>query len=85
MSKPLILVFGATGAQGSSVVDSLLKPDAFSLRAVTRNPSSDNAQALASVALKWWPAISMLALLNLSTKAYVFLTIELYCEKASFD
>lgn len=46
-SKPLILVFGATGAQGGSVVDSLLKTDAYSLRAVTRNPASDNAQALA--------------------------------------
>jgi hypothetical protein len=47
MSKPLILIFGATGAQGGSVVDSLLKTDAFSLRAVTRNPQSDNAVALA--------------------------------------
>jgi uncharacterized protein YbjT (DUF2867 family) len=47
MSQPLILVFGATGAQGGSVVDSLLKTGAYAIRAVTRNPQSENAQALA--------------------------------------
>ncbi|KAI0759300.1 NmrA family protein [Trametes elegans] len=47
MSK-LIAVTGATGQQGSSVVDFLLKePETFSVRAITRDPTSEAAQALA--------------------------------------
>ena len=49
MSPKLITVFGATGAQGSSVIRSLgeniSKP--FTLRGITRNPSSASAQELA--------------------------------------
>ncbi|KAH7125622.1 hypothetical protein B0J11DRAFT_310636 [Dendryphion nanum] len=50
MSSKLITVFGATGAQGSSVVRSLTAntSKAFTLRGITRNPSSDSAQALSS-------------------------------------
>jgi len=44
--KPLILIFGATGAQGGSVVNYLLNSGKFTLRAVTRNTSSENAKAL---------------------------------------
>jgi uncharacterized protein YbjT (DUF2867 family) len=45
--KKKILVFGATGAQGGSVVNALLKEkDKYSIRAVTRNPESDKAKAL---------------------------------------
>ncbi|KAI0653485.1 NmrA family protein [Cubamyces menziesii] len=48
-AKRLIAVTGATGQQGSSVVDFLLKePDTFSVRAITRNPESPAAQALAA-------------------------------------
>ncbi|KAI0352475.1 NmrA family protein [Trametes cingulata] len=48
MSK-LIAVTGATGQQGSSVVEFLLKePQTFSVRAITRDPSSPAAQALAA-------------------------------------
>ncbi|KAJ7250156.1 NAD-P-binding protein [Mycena haematopus] len=49
----LILVVGATGAQGQAVVDALLAPDAnglpspYTVRALTRDPSSPSAQALA--------------------------------------
>ncbi|ORY04480.1 hypothetical protein BCR34DRAFT_491484 [Clohesyomyces aquaticus] len=46
----LITVFGATGAQGSSVLNSLAanKSQSFSLRGITRNPSSSSAQKLAA-------------------------------------
>ncbi|KAJ7250162.1 NAD-P-binding protein [Mycena haematopus] len=49
----LILVIGATGAQGQAVIDALLAPDAngqpspYTVRALTRDPSSASAQALA--------------------------------------
>ncbi|KAH7261984.1 hypothetical protein BKA59DRAFT_539634 [Fusarium tricinctum] len=51
MSSPqLITVFGALGAQGGSVVQSLLqnKAKTFKIRGVTRNPDSEKAKALAS-------------------------------------
>ncbi|KAJ2931341.1 hypothetical protein H1R20_g5667, partial [Candolleomyces eurysporus] len=49
MSSPkLIVVTGATGQQGGSVIDWLLKEPAgeFTIRAVSRNPSSEASQAL---------------------------------------
>lgn len=42
-----ILVTGATGAQGGSVARRLLADGRFAVRALTRNPQSDAAQALA--------------------------------------
>ncbi|KAL7277945.1 hypothetical protein ACG7TL_007893 [Trametes sanguinea] len=49
MSKKLIAVTGATGQQGSSVVEFLLKePDTFAVRAITRDPTSPAARALAA-------------------------------------
>ena len=53
-SKKLILVIGATGAQGIAVIDKLLAPDVagvaspYSVRALTRNPNGQRAQELAS-------------------------------------
>jgi len=44
--KPTVLVSGATGAQGGSVVNHLLKDDTFNVRAVTRNTESDAAKEL---------------------------------------
>lgn len=44
--KKLILVTGATGAQGGSVADFLLKSGKYSVRALTRNAGSDKAKAL---------------------------------------
>ncbi|CAG8517364.1 uncharacterized protein OCT59_003195 [Rhizophagus irregularis] len=46
--KPLIVVSGATGAQGGSVANSLLATGNYRVRALTRNPDSDKAKALAS-------------------------------------
>ena len=53
-SQKLILVIGATGAQGLAVIDKLLEPCAngnpspYAVRALTRDPSSRRAQELAS-------------------------------------
>ncbi|KAF7340483.1 NmrA domain-containing protein [Mycena venus] len=51
----LILVLGATGAQGQAVVDALLAPEEksgnpspYRVRALTRDPTSASAQALAA-------------------------------------
>ncbi|KAH8647396.1 hypothetical protein BX600DRAFT_518656 [Xylariales sp. PMI_506] len=46
MSTKLITVLGATGAQGGSVINSLLDNPSYTLRAVTRRPSSDAAISL---------------------------------------
>ncbi|KAJ6509081.1 NAD-P-binding protein [Mycena vulgaris] len=49
LNKKLILVIGATGAQGKVVVDALLAPDAngnaspYAVRALTRDPTSKHA------------------------------------------
>lgn len=53
MSKKLILVIGATGAQGQAVIDSLLapspdgEPSPYAVRALTRDISGRRAQELA--------------------------------------
>ncbi len=52
MSKKLILVLGATGAQGRAVVDGLLTPlkdgtpSPYAVRALTRDPESERALGL---------------------------------------
>ena len=48
MSKKIISVVGATGVQGRSVVNTLLKDNKYSIRAITRNPNSERAKSLAS-------------------------------------
>ena len=51
-SKKLILVIGATGAQGQAVIDALLAPSAdggpspYAIRALTRDPESRRAKEL---------------------------------------
>jgi len=49
MSKKIIAVLGATGAQGGGLVRAILAdPDSeYSVRALTRDPNSDKARALA--------------------------------------
>eukprot|EP01117_Protostelium_nocturnum_P013748 TRINITY_DN5164_c0_g1_i1.p1 TRINITY_DN5164_c0_g1~~TRINITY_DN5164_c0_g1_i1.p1 ORF type:complete len:209 (-),score=64.83 TRINITY_DN5164_c0_g1_i1:266-892(-) len=47
MNKRTVLVTGATGKQGGAVIKSLLEDDQFQLRALTRDPSSTSATALA--------------------------------------
>ena len=51
MAKKIITVFGATGLQGGGLVRSILNdPNSeFAVRAVTRNPDSDKAKALAKL------------------------------------
>ncbi len=46
MNKPIILVTGATGAQGGSVARALLAQNKFAVRAITRNALSDKAISL---------------------------------------
>jgi uncharacterized protein YbjT (DUF2867 family) len=54
IDKKIILVIGATGAQGLHAIDALLKPatdgtpSPYSIRALTRNSKGARAQALAS-------------------------------------
>ena len=54
VSKKVILVIGATGAQGLAVIDGLLAPSAdgspspYSVRALTRNPDHRRALELAA-------------------------------------
>lgn len=47
-SKKLIVILGATGNQGSSVVNTFLRDDAWRVRGLTRNPSSAKAKALSA-------------------------------------
>lgn len=48
-SKKIIAVMGATGFQGGAVIKAFknLRNDEFLVRAITRNPSSERAQAIA--------------------------------------
>lgn len=50
MAKKIIVITGATGAQGGGLADAILSdPNSeFSVRALTRNPNSDKAKALAA-------------------------------------
>lgn len=48
MSSKLIVVFGATGHQGSAVVSTFLSEPGWRVRGVTRNPGSDASQKLAA-------------------------------------
>jgi len=46
MSQKLIVVLGASGTQGSSVVTALLKHGGYDVRGITRNPNTPWAEAL---------------------------------------
>lgn len=48
--KPIITVLGATGAQGSGLVRAILNDPKkrFDVRAITRNPAGEKAEALKS-------------------------------------
>ncbi|KAH7140376.1 NmrA-like family protein-like protein [Dactylonectria estremocensis] len=47
MSKKQVTVVGATGIQGSSVVEALLKDNTYNVRGLTLNIQSDSSKALA--------------------------------------
>ncbi|PVH78512.1 NmrA-like family protein-like protein [Cadophora sp. DSE1049] len=46
MSKPIVVIIGATGGQGGSVVTSFLEDGAYQVRGITRNVNSAKAVAL---------------------------------------
>ena len=46
MSQKTIAVLGATGVQGGSVVQALLKDKSWKIRGITRDTSKDAAKAL---------------------------------------
>jgi len=48
MGKQSILVLGGTGAQGGSLVKSLLKDGSWTVRVLTRNPESEKSKELAA-------------------------------------
>jgi len=48
MSQKIVTIVGATGNQGQSVINALLNDKSYSLRAITRNATSDAAQTLAA-------------------------------------
>ena len=48
VDRKLVVVVGATGLQGSGVVNALLRSGRFSVRGVTRDTSKPAAKALAS-------------------------------------
>lgn len=50
--KPVILVTGATGNQGSAVTKSLLERGTFTVRVLVRHKTSENAQALESLGVE---------------------------------
>ncbi|OCK80551.1 NAD(P)-binding protein [Lepidopterella palustris CBS 459.81] len=54
--KKLLVVLGATGYQGGSVVRTLLHSPTYHIRAITRNPTSPSAQALASAGAELYTA-----------------------------
>jgi len=45
--KQIIAIMGAGGQQGGALVDAILEDDTFKCRALTRNPESEKAKALA--------------------------------------
>lgn len=48
MTKKLVVVMGATGAQGGSLVQALLKDGSYAVRAVSRDPTSEASKKLAA-------------------------------------
>ncbi|KAF3074737.1 NmrA family domain-containing protein 1 [Trichoderma lentiforme] len=48
MEKKIVTVVGATGIQGGSVIDVLLKDDKYHIRAITRNCETQSAKDLAA-------------------------------------
>ena len=76
--KKLILVIGATGAQGLAVIDALLKPAAdgslspYAIRALTRNPESGRAKVLAQRGVEIFSGTSEKAAISTRRKTHRF-------------
>jgi len=47
-AKKVVVVLGATGLQGGSVVTSLLNDGGYKVRALSRNPENEQGKALAA-------------------------------------
>ncbi len=66
--KKLILVIGATGAQGLAVIDALLapavdgSPSPYAIRALTRDPESRRAKSLAEKGVELFKGILLIFL-----------------------
>ncbi|KAK5957198.1 hypothetical protein OHC33_001569 [Knufia fluminis] len=56
MSPKLIVVIGATGNQGSSVINTFLPDPSYTIRGLTRNTSSPAAQSLTARGVQMVPA-----------------------------
>jgi uncharacterized protein YbjT (DUF2867 family) len=52
MVQKLIVVVGATGGQGGSVIASFLKDENWKIRGLTRNPESERAKALSAMGVE---------------------------------
>lgn len=70
--KKLILVVGATGAQGIPVVDALISPSAdggespYAIRALTRDPNSRRSQELVGKGVELVKGKALSANLNIA-------------------
>jgi nucleoside-diphosphate-sugar epimerase len=77
MSSKIILVFGATGAQGRHVVDSLLapcqdgSPSPYTVRALTRNPEGKQALALREKGVELVKGRSSFVITRVSTTTWL--------------
>lgn len=73
MSTKLILVVGATGAQGIAVIDALLalspdgSPSPYAVRGLTRDPQNKRAQSLAAKGVELVQGVSPVRALLLVT------------------
>lgn len=69
MSSPkIVVVFGATGVQGGSVVKSILgdprTAKEYKIRGITRDPSKPNAQALVKQGVEAVEVFSLMLILQ---------------------
>lgn len=83
-TQKILVVFGATGIQGGSVINSILGDPRtareFKIRGITRDPSKPNAKALidrgvecVEVSIKLFFPFFFLKIIPLSTVLFLFL------------
>lgn len=93
-NRRTVTVYGATGAQGGAVARSLLKNNAFKVRAITRKPDSEAAKALGALGAEivqgdGWSKEQMVAAFSGSWAAFVNTNsddpVRERCEASQFD